>query len=159
MKSKLYFSINNLTKYKIPRKFLNNIAYITLFELKIKKSTELALIICDSKTIRRLNRIYRKKNKITDVLAFGLGNLPEKNLKKEFISPPDGILHLGDVVICYQKTKEQARKYGHSVKKELAYLLIHGILHLVGYDHKKEKDREEMEKMEEKIMNKVSQVS
>jgi probable rRNA maturation factor len=94
-------------------------------------------------TIKKLNRIYRKRDEITDVLAFGLQSKGE-----EFIQPPDNILHLGDVVICYQKAVKQAK---HSVKKELAYLLIHGVLHLLGYNHKGRGDRKKMEEREKRI--------
>ncbi len=168
----LYFSIQNLTKSKIDDNFFTDITKEVFKKLNFKKPIKLDLIICDTKTIRRLNKIYRKKNQTTDVLAFGLrysevvpriydlieSEIDRKDLqslREEFISPPDNILHLGDIVICYQKAKDQAGIYGHSIKKELAYLLTHGILHLTGYDHEKEKDREKMEKIEEEIIRSV----
>ena len=119
------------------------------------KEMELSLAIVGKQRIKRLNKIYRGKNKITDVLAFeeksAIGFLDEK-----FIYPPDNTKRLGEVVICYPKAKKQAKEMNHSLDLEMTILLIHGILHLLGYDHEKgESDEKEMKSLEKEILGVV----
>lgn len=87
--------------------------------------------------IRRLNRIYRGSDRVTDVLAFGAG---------------DGENFLGEIIINYAQIRRQAKKYRHSVKKELMFILVHGFLHLAGYDDGTEKDRLLMIKLGEEFI-------
>ncbi len=88
----------------------------------------LALVITDDKALRALNRSYLGIDAPTDVLSFG-GESPD------FVSAPDAEPYLGDVVISYPRAQAQAAAAGHSVEAELALLVIHGVLHLLGYDH------------------------
>ncbi|MCL2219887.1 MAG: rRNA maturation RNase YbeY [Chitinispirillia bacterium] len=90
------------------------------------------VILCSDCTIRRLNRLYRGKDKATDVLSFPFGD--------------DDLL--GEVYISLQRAKIQAKKYGLTYEEELKRLLVHGLLHLMGYDHHKKADREAMEEKE-----------
>ena len=100
--------------------------------------------------IKRLNREFRKIDKVTDVLSFpNLQKKAEESLKN-FQSDADfdtNMLFLGDVVISKNVAKAQAREFGHSMKREVCFLALHGLLHLLGYDH--------IEKEDEKIMNKL----
>ena len=100
--------------------------------------------------IKRLNREFRKIDKVTDVLSFpNLQKKAEESLKN-FQSDADfdtNMLFLGDVVISKNVAKTQAREFGHSMKREVCFLALHGLLHLLGYDH--------IEKDDEKIMNKL----
>lgn len=100
--------------------------------------------------IKRLNREFRKIDKVTDVLSFpNLQKKAEESLKN-FQSDADfdtNMLFLGDVVISKNVAKAQAREFGHSMKREVCFLALHGLLHLLGYDH--------IEKDDEKIMNKL----
>lgn len=109
------------------------------FALKHENLTNVTfnVIFVDSKTIRELNKNYRNIDRETDVISFALED-GEENINFEF-----GRL-LGDIYICTSKMKEQAKEYGHSEKREMGFLTIHGLLHLLGYDH--------MNKEEEKIM-------
>jgi len=98
-------------------------------------SAELSLAIIGQERIRRLNLSHLGIDEPTDVLAFSM--LPEQATGGliPFVTPPDGINHLGDVVISYPQAVIQAEEHRHSPKKELAILIIHGVLHLLGYDH------------------------
>ena len=97
---------------------------------------EFSVIIVDNKRIHEINKEYRGIDRTTDVISFALED-------SEGIEP-DNYRILGDIYISIDKVKEQAKQYGHSEKRELAFLTVHGFLHLLGYDH--------MEKEEEKIM-------
>ena len=157
--------IHNFTQNQIDQSFFQRIADAVLKELKIKSKTEISLAIVGNGRIRKLNKIYRGKNRVTDVLSFSnksvLSYLAKAfpRLKKgediEFVNPPDKISRLGEIIISYPQAKKQARKKEHSLEKELTILFIHGILHLLGYDHEKNiKQAEQMEKIEEKILGK-----
>ena len=98
---------------------------------------ELSIVLVDNKYIRRLNRKYRHKDCATDVLSFpqgkGDGSIFQQKIEPSpFLTPP----LLGDVVISVERAKSQAKKYGHSFKDEMAILIEHGILHLLGLSHK-----------------------
>jgi probable rRNA maturation factor len=159
--------IHNFTQNEIDEKSFRKTAEIVLKTVGVKDKTEISLAIVGDGRMRKLNKIYRGKNRVTDVLAFGdktvLPYLAKAfpRLKKgrdiEFIEPPDKINRLGEVIICYPRAKKQAKRLGHLLKKELTILLIHGILHLLGYDHEQNKqEAEEMKAMEEKILKKVN---
>lgn len=141
--------VKNLTRRKFNEGFLRKAEKHCLEETGIKNKTEISLVICGKKKIRNINRLYRKKDKITDVLSFG-------GQKSGFVSAPDGTLRLGEIFICYPVAQKQAQKAGHSVQKEAAILLIHGILHLAGYDHEKSAlEGKKMFKLQEKITAKI----
>ena len=102
--------------------------------------------------IQEINKEYRGIDKATDVLSFPMfekNELDEKIAKKDFENEDI----LGDIVISVEKVKEQAIEYGHSFERELSYMLVHGFYHLMGYDHIKQEDKEEMRPKEEKILN------
>ena len=143
--------IKNFTKQKLNQKHFNKISEETLRVAKFKKPTEISLVITGEKRIRSLNKKYRKINKITDVLSFGNEELDNKF--EEFVNSPDGIIYLGEVFICYPQAVKQAKKKKHSVKKEITILLIHGILHLLGYDHRGDYENSEMKVLEKKILS------
>ncbi|MDW8247586.1 MAG: rRNA maturation RNase YbeY [Sandaracinaceae bacterium] len=96
------------------------------------ENAELSLLVCDDETIRQLNAKHRGKNAPTDVLAFALRDVHHPNLPAQAI--PEGVL--GDVVISIPKARRQAQRAGHSLEEELSILLAHGILHLLGFDHR-----------------------
>ena len=145
-------SIRNFTKNRADKKFLEKITEQTLKSAKIKGRREISLAIVGKGRIRTLNKKYRGKDEATDVLSFG--ELENKTGKK-FVMPPNNPGYLGEIVICFAKAEQQAKKSKHSAKKELAVLLIHGILHLAGFSHKKSKDAEEMKKLEELILKQL----
>ena len=103
----------------------------------LSQGAALALVITDDKALRALNRAYLGIDAPTDVLSFG-GESPD------FVSAPDAEPYLGDVVISYQRAQAQAAAAGHPVDAELALLVIHGVLHLLGYDHIRPDDKAAM---------------
>jgi len=116
---------------------------------------EVSLVFTDSDTVRRLNRDYRGVDEPTDVIAFHM--LSQKETSPPFVLPPDGVTRLGEVIISYPQAVEQAKEQGHSVNKELALLIIHGILHLLGYDHEQPEEEAKMRAKEKELLEKVSQ--
>ncbi len=101
--------------------------------------------------IKELNGVYRNKDAVTDVLSF-----PQFEDLNEV--PEAGEVCLGDVVICPEQALLQADEYGHSGERELVYLFVHSMFHLLGYDHMNEEEKMEMRNQEEKIMNKIGLV-
>jgi len=137
--------VNNLTKTAIPKSFLEIVAKKVLIgENKVKECLSIAVV--DRTEMEKLNSCYRGKKESTDVLAFcenyelGIRNYECSGLKNQ--------IGMGEVVICLEKIKENAEKYNVDFRKELARALIHGILHLMGYDH--EKSTIDAEKMKER---------
>ena len=115
-----------------------------------------SLNFVNAEQIRELNKKYRNIDRATDVLSFP--NLDKKSSQplKAFESEKDenGVLFLGDIVICKKVAYAQAGEYGHSKKREVCYLALHGLLHLLGYDHIEKKDEKEMMAVADKIMTK-----
>lgn len=109
---------------------------------------ELGVLLVDNKTIATLNKEYRGVDAVTDVLSFSM--LEEE----EFLdfNENDEIL-AGDIIISMEKVAEQAEEYGHSYKREFAYLLLHGVLHILGYTHDGDEDTRRMRKREKEILN------
>jgi probable rRNA maturation factor len=96
-------------------------------------------------TIRRLNAQHRRLDAVTDVLSFPL-------FEPDFVLPGGEPVNLGDVVVCYPRAVLQAEEYGHSVEREVAYLVAHGVLHVLGYDHEVDHERERMRAKEEEAL-------
>ena len=115
---------------------------------------EVSLVFTDSETVRQLNREYRGVDEATDVLAFYM--LPQKVADSSFVLPPDGVTRLGEVIISYPQALAQANEQGHSLEKELALLVIHGILHLLGYDHEESGEERKMRAREKELLEKYS---
>lgn len=104
----------------------------------IEGEIALSVVITDDGAVRELNREFRDVDAPTDVLAFGIGE------ESDFVTPPGEPAYLGDVIISYPRAVIQAEEYGHSIDRELALLTVHGVLHLLGYDHVDEVERTEM---------------
>ncbi len=117
------------------------------------------LSFVDETEIRRLNRELRSMDKITDVLSFPALDLERGQAIKKADYPfeidEEGRLLLGSVAICEKRAKEQAEEYGHSYDRELHYLIVHGIMHCLGYDHMEENEKAQMREKEEIILNKL----
>lgn len=128
------FTINDNYGYKKYR-ILYKVLRRTLKIEKVKNAL-FSVTLVDEKTIKDINRDYRKIDKVTDVISFAF----EDNDKKVY----NNVRILGDIFICIPRMQSQAKEYGHSEERELSFLAVHGLLHLLGYDH--------MEKEEEKIM-------
>lgn len=141
--------IINKTRAKIEKKIFERTARIALKKSKRKIWADVVLIFAGDLEIKKLNKNYRRKNKVTDVLSF-----PNIGLKEEkFVMPERKDFYLGEIIISLPQAKRQAKEYGCSLKSELMRLFTHGLLHLLGYDHVKTKERVVMEKIESGIMN------
>lgn len=116
-----------------------------------KTDLYLSITLSSEEYIHKINKETRNVDKPTDVLSFPMF---EKNeIPKTKTGVPDV---LGDIIICIPIVKKQAIEYEHSFKRELAYMLVHGFYHLMGYDHIEEKDKQEMRKKEENILSKLN---
>ena len=140
---------------------LKNIAQQVLIDQHAEANLEMGLLITSQERVRELNRLYRNQDEATDVLAFYM--LPELATGGEagpatFATPPDGVLHLGEVVISYPQAILQAQEQQHSVRRELAILIIHGVLHLLGYDHDKPELKRQMKERETEILSRLEGV-
>ncbi|WP_227016481.1 rRNA maturation RNase YbeY [Sinanaerobacter chloroacetimidivorans] len=109
---------------------------------------EISVTFVSTEEIQELNRIYRDKDQVTDVLSF-----PQYDDLNEIRG--EEVICLGDVVICPEQALLQADEFGHSGERELVYLFVHSVFHLLGYDHMEEDDKTEMREQEEKIMGQV----
>lgn len=138
------FTINDLGLYK-DYSYLNELIEYALDYLQVKNAI-LSIIFVDEKTIREINRDYRQQDRVTDVISFAF----EDN---ENIVYNDMCRPLGEIYICIPRMIEQAKEYGHSEKRELSFLTIHGLLHLLGYDHMNAKQEKEMFELQELILD------
>ena len=132
---------------------------MSLDYVKCPYDTEVSLLITDNEGIREYNRDYRNIDKETDVLSFPNVDFEVpadfSNVEAQFedyFNPDSGNLILGDIIVSAQKVLEQAANYGHSEKREFAFLIAHSMLHLCGYDHMEDSERVEMEKHQEAIL-------
>lgn len=111
----------------------------------------------DEAEIRRLNRELRGLDKVTDVLSFpaldGIKDKPIVGAEHPYEIDEEGNLLLGSIAVCCQRAREQAEEYGHSYERELHYLLVHGIMHCLGYDHETDEERAEMREKEERVLS------
>lgn len=123
--------------------------------------TELELLLTDNEGIRTLNREYRAIDKATDVLSFPMADfiVPSDfdflESEERYFNPETGELVLGNIVISKEKVLSQAEEYGHSEKREYAFLIVHSVLHLLGYDHLTERERRPMEARQEAILERL----
>lgn len=128
------FEIIDLVKYKkygIVKKVLKR-------TLKMEKVNNafFSVVLVDEKKIQEINKEYRNIDRVTDVISFAF----EDNDKREY----NDIRVLGEIYICIPRMKEQAKMYGHNETREIAFLAVHGLLHLLGYDHTKSKEEEKI---------------
>jgi probable rRNA maturation factor len=107
-----------------------------------------SLYLVSDETMRQLNATHRGRDTPTDVLSFPLQTAEHD----EFVLPPGQAVSLGDVVVSYARAAEQAREFGHSLDRELAYLVAHGTLHVLGYDHETEPEQTLMRRQEEEAL-------
>lgn len=123
---------------------------------KVKHDCEVSILLTENEEIQTLNHIYRKINKPTDVLAFSMREVIDEDLVSVKVKETDlEDCLLGDIVISTEMTEIQAKENGHSFEKELIILIIHGLLHLLGFDHEAEKEREIMQVEEKLILEKI----
>ena len=117
---------------------------------KQRRDVAIALVVTDDEEIRELNRRFREVDRATDVLAFPAGDA------SEFVTPEHTLAYLGDVVVSYPTAAAQAAERGHPVEHELALLVAHGCLHLLGYDHADQEGRQRMWARQDEILKRSS---
>ncbi|MDE6757807.1 MAG: rRNA maturation RNase YbeY [Clostridia bacterium] len=124
-------------------------------EFSLPNNVRVELSVVDEDDIRQVNKEFRNVDSVTDVLSF-----PSLEAKLPFdiddypydVDLSTGELMLGEIMLCYKRAVEQSVEYNHSKERECAYLVLHGLLHLLGYDHIEEDDKTVMRKEEEKIL-------
>ena len=132
---------NKATEKKEYENIIESVCQEGAYIYGLDEDVELSVVLCDN--------TYRNIDRPTDVLSFALNEGEE-----EGYDGPDTKL-LGDIVISLDKTREQAEEYGHSFERELAYLTVHGMLHILGYDHMTDEDKAEMRKEEEFVLHRL----
>ncbi len=133
--------------YNKDYEFLNEVFEHTLEDQKVKNAI-FSVIFVDEKTIQEINKEYRNIDRVTDVISFAF----EDNDNIVY----NDIRVLGDIYICIPKMINQANEYGHSEKRELAFLGVHGLLHLLGYDHVNNKEEEKvMFDLQERLLDEI----
>ena len=140
-------------KVRIPtglRMLIRRACIAVLREEKFEGDSEVSVSFVDNEEIRKLNKEFRNIDSATDVLSFPLG---ENGVYD--VNPDTGAKRLGDVVISMERAQKQAMEYGHSFEREVCYLTVHSMLHLLGYDHMEPQEKAEMRMKEEIVMARI----
>lgn len=127
-----------------------------LATLGLEDKFEAELTVVGKDEIRQLNAENREVDAVTDVLSFPAMTSPlpfEAEKHTDDIDPETGNYMLGDIALCAERAVEQAKEFGHSVKREVCYLVLHGLCHLFGFDHETEEDKRRMRKVEEDVLS------
>ena len=145
--------IDNRANLEFPQEFEEMINQVALKTLEFEQYTtecEISLSLVTPQEIRQINNQFRRIDKETDVLSFPLltfseGEVADTNENHEIM--------LGDIIISVERAKEQAEEFGHSLKREIAFLTAHSMFHLLGYDHMEEEEEKEMFKKQEEVLD------
>lgn len=140
-----------------PEKTATDVVKAALQTENFSLPAEVSITLTHAETVHALNREYRNVDAVTDVLSFPLLEfVPGEDFSRHDFSmdldPDTGEVPLGDIVLCIERIRSQAQEYGHSVRREYAFLICHSMLHLLGYDHMEEDERLQMEEEQRKIM-------
>lgn len=138
--------IFNKTEEKIDKSFVRKVVKHTLKKMKAEKS-EVNIIFVGLEEIHEINKTYRNVDRPTDVISFALEDTEDVTVYEERV--------LGDIYICLDKVHEQAKEYGHTEIREMAFLIVHGLLHLLGYDHMIKEEEKIMFGLQEEILNEM----
>ena len=148
-----YLDIPNNTEYE---NTINKVVQECFKEEKLEKSKLIITItLTNNENIQKINKEYRNIDRATDVLSFPMferNELAEKIEKNKF--PCEDVL--GELIISIEKVEEQAKEYGHSFERELAYMIVHGFYHLMGYDHMEDNEKKEMREKEDVILKRLN---
>ncbi|MCR5074515.1 MAG: rRNA maturation RNase YbeY [Ruminococcus sp.] len=153
-KLKVYVK-NNQSEVKVPvgiRLLIRRCCQAVLTTEKFGKDAEVSVSFVSNNEIKNLNKIYRNKDSVTDVLSFPLTG--EDGTVE--VNPETGAVQLGDVVISLETAVKQAQNFGHSLEREVGFLTVHSMLHLLGYDHETSQlDQRIMREKEESVLEKL----
>lgn len=139
---------NQQQQVELPPQLEAKLEKVAQMGLKIEgvdSSAEISLVLVDDQEIQVLNKTYREHDLPTDVLSFPLWDEGEEDVVGEIL--------LGDIVISLETAQRQAEEYGHTLEREVAYLMVHGLLHLLGYDHLSSGEKQIMRQKEEEILH------
>lgn len=139
-----HYEINDNYGVDFSYSYLKKVIKRTLKHEKIENAY-FSIIFVGEEEIQKINREYRNIDKVTDVISFALEDNEEMIYNNTRV--------LGDIYICIPRMMEQAESYGHSIKRELSFLVVHGMLHLLGYDHMKKEEEQVMFALQELILN------
>lgn len=152
MQKNVQINYDGIEKNIEQEELINEIIDLCFKEEKLTdKTIYINIILTTPENIKKINQQYRKIDKETDVLSFPMF---EKNEISQINPKIEEVL--GDIIISVERVEQQAVEYGHSFKRELAYMVVHGFYHLMGYDHIEEVDKKEMRQKEENILNKLN---
>lgn len=135
--------------------WLENVVEKVLIAQSVDSRAEISLVLVGQERIRQLNLSYLGQDEPTDVLSFSMLAEPSEGEIAPFVTPPDGIQHLGEVIISYPQAVVQAAEHQHAVPREIAILIIHGVLHILGYDHDKSELEPQMRAREAEILSHI----
>ena len=158
---------NRQDKIEVSKEFIENLEKVIEFALKEEEvliHSEISMIFVDNEEIREINNETRGIDRATDVLSFPMLDYEDKKVFKELYKDKDfditfmdgEELVLGDIVLSLERALEQSKEYNHSFEREASYLVVHSVLHLLGYDHMEELDKKIMRKREEDILSKLN---
>ena len=129
---------------------LKQAARATLESEGIQTACAVEILYTDNQGIRQLNREFRQKDRVTDVLSFPMLDLEpgqQPVAAPDTVDPETGAVFLGNVVLSLPRAEEQAREYGHSFQREAAFLCVHSVLHLLGYDHERSPEEDKLQRI------------
>ena len=158
---------NRQEKIEVTDEFIGKLSEVIDFALKeeeVNIKCEISLLFVDNEEIKEINNETRGIDRETDVLSFPMFEYEDKKVFKEIyknykFSPADfdgEELVLGDIVLSLEKALEQSQEFNHSYEREASYLVVHSVLHLLGYDHMEEEEKSVMRGREEEILNKLN---
>ena len=153
----IYFTNVGCIKFTIKKLLQGALRYLG----QPANDIEMSVSFVTPDEIKALNNQYRSVDQVTDVLSFPTLDNPERKafelsaFSSDSLNPDTGKLNIGDVIICPDRAREQAAEYGHSLKRELCFLSLHGMLHLLGYDHIELDDEKQMFDLQDEILNKM----
>lgn len=155
--------LNQQDKYKVTsdiKKLIKSCALASLKYMEFGTDCEISVVLIDNDGIRALNAMHRNIDKATDVLSFPMFEYDENGeIIEDFAEyGENGDMILGDIVISLERAAEQACEYGHSLEREVGFLTVHSMLHLLGYDHMTPEDEKEMFGYQTEILNEIGLV-
>lgn len=144
-------NFNNFANAEIKSKILE-IFNIATEMINANKKISANITVVGRQKIRELNNQFRQVDRVTDVLSFPLY---EKDEIYDLSSENENVVDIGDIVICKSRALEQAKEYGHSFEREFCFLALHGLLHLLGFDHIEKSDEKVMFSLQDRILKKA----
>lgn len=154
-KHRINIQIKRRLGFTLGRRWVKDVIVAVLTEEDVCEPVEVDCVITDNSVIQKLNRTYRRIDSPTDVLSFSLSYRGTTRGAVVFPAEPAITAHLGCIVISYSRAVEQAHNLGHDVMTEMRLLIVHGTLHLLGYDHENEKDERKMRARERALIKRT----